>query len=298
MLKACMNNYWNCLKHTFSILGVLFVGCLFGLSVFFQISEKAVNTMTTQIQADYQAADLNPKYIKSAVTDRLSKLTYWDIMNVVENGDLTPILEGEIKDSVLQVAGNYKDFADKVAASVEQCAQKIAGAVILLIAAVCIAQIAGFFATEISVRKSLSRTTVLKALLEMLVRLLGYAAACGIIYGLCRLFPDAMQGILCCTPLLLVFFSLVCAWLTARKQGVLFKEAVSFKNYFVLLLADLLMIAISALIIYLLYCAFGTVVSVVIGLESVVILLVALDLSASSCISNLTEAAAVTPAED
>lgn len=299
MLKSCMGNYWNCLKHTFTVLGILFLGIMLGLSAFFRMSSDAVTTMTTDIKSTYQEADLSPGYITDAVSDRLQNIDEDDIQAVIEAGDITPLLEGEINDALNQVAGNYKDFASKTAAAVEQCALMIGVAFGVLSAFILLSQIIGFFATEIGCRESLNKTNFFKVLLEMLVRFLGYALVFFIVYELCKYFPDYRKIFLYLSPIPFVFIGLVCAWLTSRSKEITFKNVVTLKNMALLLIADVLMLAISALIVYALYYIINPVVASVIALELVVVVLVALDLSASSCLNPIRaqELAEPAPAE-
>lgn len=297
MYLSCIKTYVNSLKYTFTVIGIVALGIVIGLGCFGKMSGQAVTEMTQTMKEDYQAADLSLRYITDAIVDRAENLTLWDILNVLHDKSIKPLLIGEIEHSVERVVSNYAAFAEKIYDAIVICVNAIITALIIGAVLILLSQVISFFGVEICVRRRMGRISFLRLFFEMFVRFIMYILAAFIIFGLCTAFQDAATVLLCLLPVLLVLFGLIAAWLTADPKKVSFGTVVSFANFGWLLLANLSMLAATALIGFFFYRLVNIVAAALICVALLTVLLVAMDLSASSLAVKAQEMAAVPQAE-
>jgi len=297
MYFSCIKTYVNSLKYTFTVIGIVALGIVIGLGCFGKMSGQAVTEMTQTMKEDYQAADLSLRYITEAVVDRAENLTLWDILNVIHDRSIKPLLIGEIEHSVERVVSNYTAFAEKIYDAIVVCVNAIVVALIIGVVLILLSQVISFFGVEICVRRRMSKISFLRLFLEMFVRFIMYILAAFIIFGLCTAFQGAATVLLCLLPILLVLFGLIAAWLTTDPKKVSFGKVVSFANFGWLLLANISMLAATALIGFFFYRLVNIVAAVLICVALLTVLLVAMDLSASSLAVKAQEMAMVPQAE-
>jgi len=296
MYLSCIKTYANSLKYTFTVLGIVALGIVIGLGTFGKLTGRAVTTMTQTMKEDYQAADLKLSYITDAVIDRAENFTLGDLLNIIHEKSIRPLLVGEIEDSVEKVVDNYTKFAEKIYEDIVVCVNAIVTALAIGAVLIVLSQVISFFGVEICVRRRLAAVGFGKLFLEMFVRFLMYILAAFIVFGLCTAFQEASTVLLCLLPVLLVLFGLIAAWLTADPAKVSFAKVVNFANFCWMLLANLSMLAATALIGFCVYRLVNIVAAVLVCVSLLTVLLVAMDLSASAVAVKAGETVKSAPA--
>lgn len=217
MFKACMKNYFHNLKYVFTVLGVMFLAFLTGISCFFRQTGLSLKTLGQEL------------------ADAAGRT---DFSLFGAEGGLEQVLE------------NYGNFLGDVSLSIAEGAAGILLAVLVF----CLIQAAGLYLSNLIVlffeRRDIRRDGILRILGEQLARglLICLILALNLWIAL-KLNAGAGLVLLGLFPLTYCFVALLSAWLTAGKRSrVPRRNYLTFGNMLVLLLSNLLQLGLTLLL--------------------------------------------------
>lgn len=214
MFKTCMKNYFHNLKYIFTVLGVMFLAFMTGVSAFFRQTGLSLSTLSENISEAVKSTDFS--------------------LFGVEGG-------------FFQVLANYGGFTLEFLGSILAGVAGIALAVLFFF----LIQAVGVYVSNLIVilyeRYDIHHDNVFKVILEQLCRSILILIFLILIFLLAvYVAPTVGMVLLVLYPLLYCFVALLSAWLTAGKTcRKKWKDFVTFRHMLALFASNVLQILIT-----------------------------------------------------
>lgn len=249
MFKTCMKTYFGNLKYVFTVLGILFIFILIGVSTFVKASGSSMEAIAMEIGDATKAVDLNVLGTKGGF---------------------------------LILLGALKTYFYEIVAEVMTAIITLVTNVITMIGTILL----GIFIANITVilfgRYDINHDNIFKVILEQLFRYLCILFCIFVILLLGYLFGFKIALILLALyPIGYCFIALFSAWVTCGKNNrTKWGETVTFKNMMLLLASNLLEIIMTVAIGLIAFYLFDMIVAAVIAIGLAVLVTATTNLNA------------------
>lgn len=238
MIKKAILKFFNNLKYSFMVLGILFAALLLGLSFIYAGTGKAIEHSKTEISTLFKSSDLS----MSRIEDSIRTLDPELIAGAVEDTEAT-----------------YEKFYEDLKVLLQNGAVNIAIVLAIFLAIQLIAMAVGHDVVYFKSRYSKTGKGFLTWLKLFIKNILVLAMIAGIIY-LYTNNENAAIITACVFPIFYCFMSLMIEWIAAGKGRPKFTNVVTLKNILILLLEDVIILVLAAAFGYILILLFNMLV--------------------------------------
>lgn len=282
MIKQGLKNFISALKYVFTPLGCLFLGAVLGVSVAVPVISSAVTTLADGVNKllENAAVDIN------ALIDSLADSVYALDWNEPANAVSTLLNREWLTDTF---TSNINAFSAETAAHAEETGVLVAGAVDSVVGAFgAVAAFAfvgltvGYFIVKYLMRREVARRNLPKFLLGVLLDALVAALLIALTVFVTALWSPSFFISIAVIFVLSTVVSLIKAYILFGRKNMRFKELVNFKNIIALIFSDLIVFALCAALITVMFFAVNTFVAVFVGAALIQIALIVISLNAES----------------
>ena len=265
MFKEAMKTYWKNMKYVLTVLGILFVTLLIGLTIFFNSAGVSVQQVRDEITAYAGENDFSGDRISEAITGESNE---------------------KIGDAIAGTIVTYANMAGVIAKSLGVGLLKIIGAIILFL----VIEVIGIWLCHdiifILARYNREKDNILEVWFELYVKNVLVLISAGIIAYIFSFEKIQIVGIVlaCAYPLIYCFISLLSEWIAAGRERPKFTKVVTFKNTLILFAENLVVILISIAIAIACFYLFGLLVSFYVVLTLLILTAVSISLNAQAFI--------------
>lgn len=256
MLKQGIKNYFKNLKHFFTPLGAMFLGLVFGLSVFLPVLSTAFKDLAAGVNALSQEFNVDFDQLFGSLFDSVSALDWSDPWMALQTMTSDGWLEDTICKGLEALLGvDYQTFVDEIALLIGAFSVQVLVGFNVLAVFFVLGIVGGYYITAFLVRRSIARRAWWKFLLAYLIDLVVNVALIALGVWLTLLWKYSVIIFFFVAFVLSGLVVLLSAYFMQGYKKVSLKEVVNFKNAVQFML--------SALIVWLITFALCAVVKVI-----------------------------------
>lgn len=282
MIKHGLKNYLSGLKFIFVPLGVMFVGVLFGVSVFFNSVFGAINEFTEGVE------ELTGESTDVAEVGQ----GLWNaVKDIGWNKPLTAVSEmyGEEWFGRALIESAYKEeYADEIQRLAFDNSSAFKKGMTAFVAFFGLGFLASFLLTKFFIRKKIAERTFIQSLLYTLLNAILTTAVTALTVWLSAIWVATTVISVVLTAILSGCVALIEAYLIFGRKKIKFSEAVSGKNVFSFILCNMIIFAISSGVTVL-AVLINTLVGIFIGLSLLIISTAVIGMNAESYVMELSK---------
>lgn len=288
MILANLKKYLRCHKYYFVPLGILSIFVVIGLTASISGIISELKLFFNQVSELAKNVKLDWNVIWQTLLSEMSKLDYTQTFNelvntVTSSGWLTNLLTAVVK----AIFG--EETAQQAVGLIQTTIQSLLMWVTAFFVLSLIGLVVGFLVVKILVRKELTKVKVGKLIL--------FAVLDSLFWGLLIMLMTYLSSINKVVSLIvtivfvisLMFICLLEGYLFYGIKKVKFKEVMKVRNVLILYLISLIIIAIAASIVAILFLIFNPIIAIYIGFPFVEIAIASISLIAESYVVELVE---------
>ena len=288
MILANLKKYLRCHKYYFVPLGILSIFVVIGLTVSVNGIVVCLKDFFTQVGEMAKNVKLDWNVIWQTLLSEMSKIDYAQtaeqlISSVTSSDWLTNLLKAVVK----AIFG--EEIAQQAVGLIQTTIQSIMMWLTVFFALFLIGLVVGFLVLKILVRKELTKVKVGKLILFAVLDSLFWGAIIMLLTFLTSSNKVVSIIVMIVFIISLMFICLLEGYLFYGIKKVKFKEAMKVRNVLTLYLISLIIIAIAASIVALLFLIFNPVIAIYIGFPFVEIAIASISLIAESYVVELVE---------
>lgn len=288
MILANLKKYLKCHKYYFVPLGILSIFVVIGLTASISGIISELKLFFNQVSELAKNVKLDWNVIWQTLLSEMSKLdytqTFSELVNTVtSSGWLTNLLTAVVK----AIFG--EEIAQQAVGIIQTTIQSITIWLIAFLVLFLIGLVVGFLVLKILVRKELTKVKVGKLILFAVLDSLFWGAIIMLLTFLDSLNKVVSIIVMIVFIISLMFICLLEGYLFYGIKKVKFKEVMKVRNVLILYLISLIIIAIAASIVALLFLIFNPIIAIYIGLPFVEIAIASNSLIAESYVVELVE---------
>lgn len=255
MLKQGLKNYFKNLKHFFTPMGTMFLGLVFGLSVFFPVLISAFKDLAADVNALSQEFNVDFNQLFKSLFYSVSSLNWSDPFQAVNTILSDGWLENTVCKSLEALLGiDYQTFIEEIDMIIALFTSKVFVGIGVLIVFFVLGIIGGYYLTAFLVRRSIARRAWWKIFLAYLIDFVVNAALVVLGVWLALLWKYSTVIFIFVAFVLSGVVSLLSAYILQGYKKVPLQQVVNFKNAVQFML--------SALIVWLITFALCAIVKV------------------------------------
>ena len=288
MILANLKKYLRCHKYYFVPLGILSIFVVIGLTVSVNGIVGSLKDFFTQVGELAKNVKLDWNVIWQTLLSEMSKLDYAQtaeqLINTVTSSDwLTNLLKAVVK----AIFG--EETAQQATALIQTTIQSIMMWLTVFLALFLIGLVVGFLVLKILVRKELTKVKVGKLILFAVLDSLFWGAIIMLLTFLTSSNKVVSIIVMIVFIISLMFICLLEGYLFYGIKKVKFKEVMKVRNVLTLYLISLIIIAIAASTVAILFLIFNPIIAIYIGFPFVEIAIASISLIAESYVVELVE---------
>ena len=293
MIKQGILNFLKNLKFCFTSLGTLFLGLLFGVCFLYSGMKTQIAQASNDIQTITAEYNFDVEDIKNCVVETFSTLSWDDPVQTIKTVTSKEWLDGTLNVNLENAIENYKLCAFDIEKAVKKA---VSGYVKYIVAfAICIVfgLVGGFLLTRYFIRKSLTKTNMLKFILFTIldgVLFVGVTALC--LWLTFKWRPSAIVG----SAIGIILYGMITlleAYVIHGIKRVPFKKAVNIKNALLLFATNLIIYVFAFAISGIAVAVTNAFIGIFIALPLLIIAINVISLNAESYILSLKSTAAL-----
>ncbi len=256
MLKQGIKNYFKNLKHFFTPMGTMFLGLVFGASVFFPVLGESFKELAEGVNALSQEFSVDFNQLFKSLFDSVGSLDWSDPWAALRTMASDGWLEETVRKCLETILGmDYNAFVDEIALLIGTFTAQVLGGFIVMAMFFVLGIIGGYYLTAFLVRRSIARRAWWKFFLAYLIDLIVNVALVVLGVWLALLWKYSLIIFLFVAFVLSGLVALLVAYFMQGYKKVSLQEVVNLKNA--------VQFMASALIVWLITFALCAVVKVV-----------------------------------
>ncbi len=289
MIKQGIINFFKNLKYFFTPLGALFLGILFGACFLFSGFEVQANQAVTEIQEITQEASINFEDLKNCVMDSFADFRWDKPIEAVKTLTSKEWIDGTLKVNLENTIENYKLYAQDIEKTVSKAINGYIKYIVGFALCTILGLLCGFILTKFLIRRNIAKRNIFKMIISTTVDSIFTIGITAITLWLTTLWAPNLIIISVLGIVLFGFVALLEAYLIHGYKKLPFKQVVNVKNFFTLLIADLLIYAISFAISAIIIAITNAFVGVFIALPLLIVGIIVISLNAEAYVKKEAE---------
>ena len=299
MIKQAIKNYLKNLKFFFTPMGAMFLGLVFGASVFLPVFISALHQLIAGVNDLSQQFNVDFNELFKSLFASISDLDWSQPLAALQtmfSNDWLKTTVGKSLEALLGV--NYQTFMEQISQLLSQFSSSVGAGFAGLILFFAIGIVGGYYLTAFLVRRNIARRTWWKFFLAYLIDLVVNGALLVLGVWLTVLWKYSVIIFVFVAFALSGLVSLINAYLLQGYNKVPWKQVVNAKNVFKYILSVMLVWLINLALCIVVKFATNDLVAAVVAIALVEIVIPVNKLNAESYVKSMAERAApVTPTE-
>lgn len=254
MVKKGLKNYFKSFKYFFTPLGVIALGVIVGLSIIVPGIMNSVKTMINGVSEIVSEAEINWGAAWDSLLASARELDWSAPASAAGQMFNTDWLTSTLNGCVTAIFSSANPALEQIKELVAACVKDVGIYLAVFVIVTVIGMIVGYILVRFQIRKDIVKRSLWKTILLTIV----HAIINVTVILLCLNIMSYTSGILAYViaflfVLLLGTISFIEAYVVHAVKKVKFKEIVNVKNVLLLLLTDLIIFAITAGVVYLVF---------------------------------------------
>ena len=254
MVKKGLKNYFKSFKYFFTPLGVIALGVIVGLSIIVPGIMNSVKTMINGVSEIVSEAEINWGAAWDSLLASARELDWSAPASAAGQMFNTDWLTSTLNGCVTEIFSSANPALEQIKELVAACVKDVGIYLAVFVIVTVIGMIVGYILVRFQIRKDIVKRSLWKTILLTIV----HAIINVTVILLCLNIMSYTSGILAYViaflfVLLLSTISFIEAYVVHAIKKVKFKEIVNVKNVLLLLLTDLIIFAITAGLVYLVF---------------------------------------------
>lgn len=290
MIKKGLKNYLKSFKYFFTPLGVIALGAVIGLSIIIPGIMNSVKEMLTGVSDIISETEINWGAAWSSLLDSVRALDWSKpdvaVSQMLDNDWLTSVLNG----CVTAIFEDANPAIEQIKMLVSECIEEIGKFFAIFVFVTVFAMIVGY----ILVRFQIRRETVKRSLWKTILLAIVHAIVNVTIIVACLSIMSKVNGVVALVVVFAFFVIsglvlLIEAYVVHAVKKVKFKDIVNMKNVTLLLLTNVIIFAITMLLVYFVYAVTNAIVGTFLSIAFIEIASIVIGLNAESYVIETVE---------
>lgn len=282
-----MKNYIKNLKFVFNPLGTIALGFVFGLSILIPVIMSSANTLVESVKSIFSNANIDLTALKESVVSAFQSLNWSEPLEAIKLMLSRDWLMQTLQMSLSTFVESMDVYTVPLTAAIDTFCISVFAAFVGLIMFVILGVIGGYFLVKCFVRRNTVKRTFKKYILANIVdTLLSFL----IIFVCAWLYTLWKYSIFISVFFAFIIFGAIAlfeAYIIHGRKKVNSADIVNVKNIVKLFVVDILILAITALLVMLLILITNLYVGIFVGIALVQIAFVVIGINAESYVVEL-----------
>ena len=282
-----MKNYIKNLKFVFNPLGTIALGFVFGLSILIPVIMSSANTLVESVKSIFSNANIDLTALKESVVSAFQSLNWSEPLEAIKLMLSRDWLMQTLQMSLSTFVESMDVYTVPLTAAIDTFCISVFAAFVGLIMFVILGVIGGYFLVKCFVRRNTVKRTFKKYILANIVdTLLSFL----IIFVCAWLYTLWKYSIFISVFFAFIIFGAIAlfeAYIIHGRKKVNSADIVNVKNIVKLFVVDMLILAITALLVMLLILITNLYVGIFVGIALVQIAFVVIGINAESYVVEL-----------
>ncbi len=287
MIGQGLKNYIKNLKFVFNPLGTIALGFVFGLSILIPVIMSSANTLVESVKSIFSNANIDLTALKESVVSAFQALNWSEPLEAIKIMLSRDWLMQTLQMSLSTFVESMDVYTVPLTAAIDTFCISVFAAFVGLIMFVILGVIGGYFLVKCFVRRNTVKRTFKKYILANIVdTLLSFL----IIFVCAWLYTLWKYSIFISVFFAFIIFGAIAlfeAYIIHGRKTVNRADIVNVKNIVKLFVVDMLILAITALLVMLLILITNLYVGIFVGIALVQIAFVVIGINAESYVVEL-----------
>ncbi len=287
MIGQGLKNYIKNLKFVFNPLGTIALGFVFGLSILIPVIMSSANTLVESVKSIFSNANIDLTALKESVVSAFQSLNWSEPLEAIKLMLSRDWLMQTLQMSLSTFVESMDVYTVPLTAAIDTFCISVFAAFVGLIMFVILGVIGGYFLVKCFVRRNTVKRTFKKYILANIVdTLLSFL----IIFVCAWLYTLWKYSIFISVFFAFIIFGAIAlfeAYIIHGRKKVNSADIVNVKNIVKLFVVDMLILAITALLVMLLILITNLYVGIFVGIALVQIAFVVIGINAESYVVEL-----------
>lgn len=287
MIGQGLKNYIKNLKFVFNPLGTIALGFVFGLSILIPVIMSSANTLVESVKSIFSNANIDLTALKESVVSAFQALNWSEPLEAIKLMLSRDWLMQTLQMSLSTFVESMDVYTVPLTAAIDTFCISVFAAFVGLIMFVILGVIGGYFLVKCFVRRNTVKRTFKKYILANIVdTLLSFL----IIFVCAWLYTLWKYSIFISVFFAFIIFGAIAlfeAYIIHGRKKVNSADIVNVKNIVKLFVVDMLILAITALLVMLLILITNLYVGIFVGIALVQIAFVVIGINAESYVVEL-----------
>ncbi len=287
MIGQGLKNYIKNLKFVFNPLGTIALGFVFGLSILIPVIMSSANTLVESVKSIFSNANIDLTALKESVVSAFQSLNWSEPLEAIKLMLSRDWLMQTLQMSLSTFVESMDVYTVPLTAAIDTFCISVFAAFVGLIMFVILGVIGGYFLVKCFVRRNTVKRTFKKYILANIVdTLLSFL----IIFVCAWLYTLWKYSIFISVFFAFIIFGAIAlfeAYIIHGRKKVNSADIVNVKNIVKLFVVDILILAITALLVMLLILITNLYVGIFVGIALVQIAFVVIGINAESYVVEL-----------
>lgn len=287
MIGQGLKNYIKNLKFVFNPLGTIALGFVFGLSILIPVIMSSANTLVESVKSIFSNANIDLTALKESVVSAFQSLNWSEPLEAIKLMLSRDWLMQTLQMSLSTFVESMDVYTVPLTAAIDTFCISVFAAFVGLITFVILGVIGGYFLVKCFVRRNTVKRTFKKYILANIVdTLLSFL----IIFVCAWLYTLWKYSIFISVFFAFIIFGAIAlfeAYIIHGRKKVNRADIVNVKNIVKLFVVDMLILAITALLVMLLILITNLYVGIFVGIALVQIAFVVIGINAESYVVEL-----------
>lgn len=287
MIGQGLKNYIKNLKFVFNPLGTIALGFVFGLSILIPVIMSSANTLVESVKSIFSNANIDLTALKESVVSAFQSLNWSEPLEAIKLMLSRDWLMQTLQMSLSTFVESMDVYTVPLTAAIDTFCISVFAAFVGLIMFVILGVIGGYFLVKCFVRRNTVKRTFKKYILANIVdTLLSFL----IIFVCAWLYTLWKYSIFISVFFAFIIFGAIAlfeAYIIHGRKKVNRADIVNVKNIVKLFVVDMLILAITALLVMLLILITNLYVGIFVGIALVQIAFVVIGINAESYVVEL-----------
>lgn len=287
MIGQGLKNYIKNLKFVFNPLGTIALGFVFGLSILIPVIMSSANTLVESVKSIFSNANIDLTALKESVVSAFQSLNWSEPLEAIKIMLSRDWLMQTLQMSLSTFVESMDVYTVPLTAAIDTFCISVFAAFVGLIMFVILGVIGGYFLVKCFVRRNTVKRTFKKYILANIVdTLLSFL----IIFVCAWLYTLWKYSIFISVFFAFIIFGAIAlfeAYIIHGRKKVNRADIVNVKNIVKLFVVDMLILAITALLVMLLILITNLYVGIFVGIALVQIAFVVIGINAESYVVEL-----------
>ncbi|MCM1289815.1 MAG: hypothetical protein NC132_05930 [Corallococcus sp.] len=292
MLQQGIKNYFKNLKLFFTPMGAMFLGLVFGASVFFPVTVAAFKQLAEGVNELSRQFNVDFNQLFKSLFDSVGNLDWskpWDAIQTMFSNDWLKETVAKSLEALLGV--DYQTFSQQITELMSTFSTQVSAGFAVLVMFFVLGVVGGYYLTAFLVRRSIARRAWWKFLLAYLVDFVVNVALLVLGVWLAALWKYSAIVFVFVAFVLSGLVSLVSAYVMQGYKKVSFQQVVNFKNAVQYMSSALIVWVINLAVCVLVKVITNNLVATVVAIALIEIVIPVNKLNAEAYVKSMVDAA-------